>query len=169
MSDPFDFDDLAPIEIPVRIAGVAYILREASEAAACKWRNHQLKATRMADGKVTGMDGMADAEPLLVSLCLCQTNPDGTLKLDPQRNPANVPLALVLSWPARIVKPLFEKAKEISDLTEKETADALEKRLLETREKLDKLRAGENREKNLPNGSTDSFALLNPSASTSTP
>jgi hypothetical protein len=50
--------------------------------------------------------GLANVEPLLVSLCLFR------------ENGAPVLLATVRSWPARVVKSLFEKAKEISDLGE---------------------------------------------------
>jgi len=96
------------IEIPITIGGEDYVLREASGDAGCKYRNALLACTTLTDGKPSRIEGMADVEPLLVSLCLFTQG----------GRPVTVPK--VRSWPSRVVKALFEKIKEISDLDEEE-------------------------------------------------
>jgi hypothetical protein len=111
--DPFDFSDIVPAEVPVSYGGRHFILREASGDAAARYRNALLKSTKLTDGKVSSMEGMADVEPLLVSLCLWEINPAGAgVKEGP------VSLGFIRSMPARIVKALFEKVKVMSDLAE---------------------------------------------------
>ena len=69
-----DFDDLAPVTVPVTLGKRKYLLREASEDAACKYRNASLAGAEISNvsGQVTvrRVGSMADVEPLLVSLCL---------------------------------------------------------------------------------------------------
>jgi hypothetical protein len=125
-----DFNDLSVIEVPVKVAGRNYVLREATEEAACRWRNHMLRATRIGqDGRPTGIGDLADSEPLLVSLCLFEAKEDGTAG-------APVKLAAVKGWPSRVVGRLFAKAKQISELEEKEDRAALEQRLRDITDKL---------------------------------
>lgn len=108
MLDVFDFDDLSIQEFFFRYGGKEYVLREASEGAACKWRNAQLKAARFNQaGQFISADSLADTEPLLVSLCTF-TKDDGK----------PVPFNTVCGWPAKMVKQLFQKAVAISDLHE---------------------------------------------------
>jgi len=105
MTTELNFDDLTPIEIPVRIQGKNYVLREASGDAACRYRNAVLACAQLTpEGKAVSVRNLADVEPLLVSLCL----------FDEKGNPVSV--NQVRKWPARVVKALYEKAKEISDL-----------------------------------------------------
>ena len=107
MTEELNFDDIAPIEIPVVIKGKRYTLKEASGDAACRYRNAVLSALQVSKtGEVTGARNLADTEPLLVSLCL----------FDEQDKP--VPIKTVRSWPARVVRTLFEKAADISDLAD---------------------------------------------------
>jgi len=102
-----DFGDLTLIEKPVVVAGKAYTLREATGDASCKYRNAVLKCTRIGpDGTATALDNLADVEPLLVSLCL----------VDDQGH--HVHQSIIRSWPSRVVKKLFEVAKNISELGE---------------------------------------------------
>jgi hypothetical protein len=119
-----NFDDLSPVEVPVSVRGKRYTLREATGDAACKWRNAQLAATELGpDGKVMRVKGLADLEPMLVSLCL----------FDEQGKP--VPAATVREWPARVIKAVYDECKRISQLDEAaETADDLKKQ----RDELDK-------------------------------
>jgi hypothetical protein len=106
--DLFDLGDLEPKSVSYKIGGKPYQLREASSAAAAKFRNASISGAKLADGKIVGIGNVGDVEPLLVSLCLFQLGTDGVW--------ATVPLDTIKSWPARIVKPLFEMAKEISQL-----------------------------------------------------
>lgn len=131
------FDNILPVEVPVSVAGKKYVLREASGDAACRYRNALLKSTRLGpEGKPSVIDGLADVEPLLVSLCLFEVLSDGTLAKGP------VPAHVIRSWPARIQKALFERAKQISDLEERETAASLEAKITDAQTQLAAIRNG---------------------------
>lgn len=107
------FDEIELISIPVRIGGEDFVLREATAEAAGKYHDAIIKSTRMSDGKITGSDGLGGVEPLLVSLCLFRAAKSG-------RQEEAVSLIEVRSWPTRVVKPLFERVKEISELDAKD-------------------------------------------------
>lgn len=130
-----NFEDLEPRQEEVPIDGKKYLLKEASGDAACKWRNALLKATKLSpDGKVATMDGMADTEPLLVSMCLFEMGDNGGLKV--------VSLNKVRNWPHRVQRALFERAKEISELHEAgDSIEALEKQVEVLQERISKLKA----------------------------
>jgi len=116
-----DFD-LEPIVIPVRIKDKKgtihhYELREASGGDACRWRNSLLNKAKIgSDGKPTSFGNIADTEPILVALCLY-----------PEGSNERVSVDKVRSWPSRIQKALFAKAKEISDLDDDEEDKELAK------------------------------------------
>ncbi len=107
--------DLALIEIPVTIGDKKFILREAMEDAACQYQNALFHGMILGEsGKPVKIRNMADTEPLLVSLCL----------FDAELN-TNVSLETVKALPSRIVKDLFNKAKEISGIDEADTRESL--------------------------------------------
>ena len=136
-----DFGDITPIIVPVTISGEQYELREANGNVACQYRNALLKCTQLGpEGKPHKIDGMADVEPLLVSLCM----------YDSGNHP--VPITKVRSWPSRIVKELFNTAKKISQIDEEETVASLEKEKAAVEKRLDKLREGN--DPNLPSDTT---------------
>ncbi len=152
--DEFRFEDLEPIAIPVTVRGKSYTLREASSDDACKWRKHLFRAARMEGGKpVMSLDSLSDSEPLLLSYCVWETVPDKNGTLGEKR----VDLSTIRSWPNRYVRPLFEKAKEISALDEQEeTEEQIIKKIAELNDKLSKLREGkESHLGNLPTTTTD--------------
>jgi len=129
MVESLDFSTLEIIELEIAIDSKTYLLREASGDASVKYRNACLSATKVKDGKVSGFDGLADVEPLLISFCLYERKEDGT-------RGNRVKLDKIRAWPARVQKALFEKTKEISELDEdEETVESLEKKLKEAREK----------------------------------
>jgi hypothetical protein len=102
-----NFDDLSLIEVPVSIEGKKYTLREASGGAAIQYRNAMLASTKLGPGgTVTSVSGMANIEPLLVSLCLFD------------EKGKRVSEATIKNWPSRVLKTLFDRAKEISELDE---------------------------------------------------
>lgn len=105
-----------PAEEEVEIDGKIYLIREASAEAGKKWRNAQTSAARMADGKVVGLSGIADADPLLVSHCLYEVYDAGGGKTKERL----VLLSKILSWPDRIQKTLAEWVKDHSNLRELE-------------------------------------------------
>jgi hypothetical protein len=108
------FETLAPVEVPVKIGSGRYVLREASGDAACRYQNAVLKTTKLGpDGRPTDINGLADCEPLLVSLCLFEIV--HTTDSDPPKY-RPVPLSVIRSWPNRIQRALFRRAQEISGL-----------------------------------------------------
>lgn len=110
MSEDFNFS-LDEQSFPLTIAGERYIIVEASEDAAKKYKNTAMRATKFSDkGKPSGVDGLADVEPLLVSMCL--------FKLDETGARSPVLLSTVLKWPHRVVEPIYQKARELSGLKE---------------------------------------------------
>lgn len=108
MNDSLDFSDLTIQE--VMVVGPdkkTYTLREANGKAAKEHRNAIMASTQFGpDGKVTGLKDLASVEAKFVAACLWD---------EKERNPA---VQLIESWPARVQKQLYEKAKELSDLGE---------------------------------------------------
>lgn len=126
MSESFDFSGFQLIDIEVKGPdGHPYILREATGAVAKQFKNAQMSCTQFsADGKMAGVKGAADLEPLLVSKCLYRMMPDGTVG-------GTIDQRELEKWPAKVVSRLFEKAKKISGLSDSGSAwaVALEKAL----------------------------------------
>lgn len=131
--DDLDFSDITTIEMPFNLKGKSYTLREASGSAACQYRNAVMNGMTLGpDGKPVKMEGLADSEPLLVSLCV----------FDDRQNP--IALNKVRSWPNRVVKRLYEKAKKISQLDESpETVDELIKQRDELTKRIEQLQQRE--------------------------
>lgn len=133
--EPLVFESLEPIEIPVKIAGKDYVLREAGEAFASKYQNALMSSTKVVEGtdgnKSATVQGISDTEALLVSLCL--------FEIGQNNSKVNVNVNTIRTWPHRVVKPLFQKAEEISGLGANETEATLLKRLKDTQDKLNKL------------------------------
>ena len=109
----FDDNDLAPREVQVKIRGEDYVLREADAFAAIRFRNAAVAGMRMKDGKVVGVEGIANLESLLLSMCLFKVE-----QKNGERVLAKVTEGFVLKLPSRISKQLFEQAKKISELDE---------------------------------------------------
>lgn len=108
MSSELDFGSLAVVELPVKINGEEFVLREISGGNHVKYKEAQFKCRHYsADGKTVTYIGLSELEPLLVHLCLFYKNSDKHVEQDK-----------IGSWPARVQKKLFEKAREISLLKE---------------------------------------------------
>ena len=142
--DPIVFTDLAPLQVPVELGGNKFILTEASGNAAVEWKNAIMLATRMEEGKVVGLGELADSEPLLVSKCLYYADKDGGLPVrGNQADPSKlVPLNLIRSWPAKVVRKLFQRVQEISLLNEtnqEETLETLDEKIAELRSRREAL------------------------------
>ena len=136
MEEEIVFEDLEPTRVPVTHKGRKYVLVEASADVGVKYQNACIRAARMEEGHVVGMNDIADAEPLLVSLCLFHVNADG-------KQLGNVAKKDILSWPNRVVKRLYEKAKDISDLDQNQTVEQLEKSIAKLQQQLDRKRSKE--------------------------
>jgi hypothetical protein len=137
--DSLNFDDITPIEVPVTINKKSYVLREANEAGAARYKNAQFKAMKLAEGidgsKTSSIDGMAETEALLVSVCLFEKTENGGEK--------NVPIEEIKRLPHRVIEPLFKRAEEISGLQNKESKEDLVKKIKECQGKLAKIKANE--------------------------
>jgi hypothetical protein len=141
--DPIVFDSCDLIEVPVAIGKVSYKLREASGGDAIKWRNFFTRQTRInEEGKLAGLGDMADGEALLVSMCLYEVLAAGELANQP------VPITTVRAFPSRMLKVLFARCKEISELDEVDTEDALVEEIAKLTAKLEKLKGDKTPAKN---------------------
>lgn len=139
------FESPARAEVPVKIGDRSYILREADEGAATEWRLYNMRHTHLANGKVVGVSN-ADAEVLLVSLCLFEKEADGKER--------RVIVPQIKQWPPRIVRVLFQKAKEISQLSEEKPED-IKKQIEALQKKLEKETKKDEDAKNSPSATTD--------------
>lgn len=108
---PIIIDDLTPIEVPVTIKGDAYVLVEASEAAAVVYRNSHLKGIKLHNGKPSGFEGLAESDSLLLSQCLYKIN-GTTRQIVSQKE--------IQAWPHRVSKQLVERCKRLSRLEDKQ-------------------------------------------------
>ncbi len=110
----FDADDLAPREIPVRVKGRWYVMREATASALRAYKAAMARATGGTVDPSTGKPKSVDigvleeADSILLSHCMCEADKDqrATDKL--------VALSTVQSWPERYVATLVEKLREMS-------------------------------------------------------
>jgi hypothetical protein len=145
------FSDLTLREVSVEVDGPpkrSFILRECKEGDAVRYRNEQMRAAKMHEGKLVSLDGVANVEPLLVSMCLFELEEQEdrtTQEIVTTERP--VTIAEIREMPPRFVKQLFEKAREISELGEQETIASIEARMEADRKKLVQLR-GEDPAKN---------------------
>lgn len=139
-----DFGDLAPIQVPITIRKVKWILLEASGDAATRFKNANMAAGRFSpDGQRISLVGLADSEPLLVSLCLYKADKDGNLPVDAQGNAdprARASIEFVKAQPNKFQRQLFDIIKEISpDLDETPTIESIDKQIAKLQEMRAKL------------------------------
>lgn len=105
--NPIDLGTTKLVEVPVYIDGKEYVLREASGSAVVEYRSARINATSFnEEGKTQAVRGsIVVTESLLVSHCL-------------YLNDEPVPQSTLLAWPARIVRALYDKVLEISEINE---------------------------------------------------
>jgi hypothetical protein len=123
LTAPMVYDDSELKEVPISIGrgdkAKAYILRQPTAEVARKYRNTAIRAARMSDGKLVGIDGAADVEIMLVSECLHELNAEGqVLRL--------APVGVIRALPAPIVRDLFDRAKALGRLDEQPADEAKE-------------------------------------------
>lgn len=132
-----------------------YVLRAANGYAVTEYQNAKMAGMVVAgDGSTATIhDRMANVGPLLLSRCLWRpmTQPDGTTKEVP------VSIKTIQGFPGRVQEALFERAKEISEIDQPDTAEALQKQIASLQQRLEKLQAEKEPAKNEPNGMTDGF------------
>jgi len=140
----FDFADLEPVRLSIKIGKKPFVLCEADGDAGAKYRSAAARSARLNDGKVIGVEGIGDIEPLLVSRCLYYADEQGRLRVDDDDKPVRkylVEEGTIRSWPDRVQKALFNKVKEISGLDETDTIEKIEKQIANLQKKRAKLLA----------------------------
>lgn len=169
-TEPIVYATIARIEIPVTIGKERYILTEADGDAATRYRSASIRGVEMVigeDGSRTSrhLDQIAEVEPVLISRCLYIADPSNTdefiLRLDKTGNPDNsylVPITVIKRLPSKMQKMLFERTKEISELSEVEDAPSLEKQIVKLQERLAKLKAKEEETKKSSSTTQDGSA-----------
>lgn len=95
--------NLEPQTQSVTIGGRSYEMREMDSTLSARYKNAMIACGELGtDGKPRRFQGLADLEPLLVSLCL----------FDDQGQP--VALETILKWPGRVVQALHGIAKTLN-------------------------------------------------------
>jgi len=134
MTSTMDFDSIAPQEVPVRIKGKDYILKECGAGGSVTYRDAVMKASRLTPdglGIIPGA-GSAETELLLVSLCLYE-------KVE-GKDDKTVGLPFVKGLSLLILNPLYRKAREISGLNDDEnTVPLLREKIKYLTERLEAL------------------------------
>ena len=128
--------DLQPKRATAKIGGRMHIVKEANGGVAKQYKNACMRGTKMDDGKIVGMEGLADAEYLLVSLCTFSVDTLG----DGSKLERPVPQKIVESWPNHISSKLYTWIKEHSHLHEAETEEQLTREIEKLQERLSKLK-----------------------------
>jgi hypothetical protein len=101
-----EFDNPTPVEEPVKIGGEDYVIRVSGDAVV-RYRNAVMRSQIYDEnGKLARLDGLADSEPLLVSLCLFKLS-----KSNGQVVPMPVQLQTIRSWRPEIQARLYDKIK----------------------------------------------------------
>lgn len=126
-----EFDEVAPLKIPVRIGPKHYVLNQAMAGDVILYRNFIVRTTRVsATDRTASSQGYADSEPYLLSLCMREVEPGGR----------EVPVSIhtIKRWPNDILNKLFQTCQEISDMLdeEDESEEALVKKRDDANEKL---------------------------------
>lgn len=126
-------EDLQPRRFKFNHDGKRYLVTEASAGAAREYKNACFKATKLSAGKVSSLEGMADVEPLLVSLC--------TFEVPATGDPIPVSRETVNGWQHRMTQKIYDKIKEVSDLSDPTGEEGLVKEIARLEKKLEKVRA----------------------------
>lgn len=129
--ESLDFDSPAPKDVPFRYRNKSYSLREASHDKAREYRSALLASYRPGAGGLLPGENLPRTELVLLAGCV----------YDQDDKP--VPVEEMKTWPNRVIRPLFERVREMSYLTDLDTSsvDALDKeisRLQKLRDQLSK-------------------------------
>jgi hypothetical protein len=151
------FEDLEPKLVPVRVGQRRFALMEADEPATARYRNAKAGTFKLADGEVVGLGGcFGELDRLLVCSCLCEVDGNGAVRLDTNGNAAKVPELVVRKFHPSVIQALAKKVHEMSPWLEgiKETPESLERQIAALRERLERLRNGDDPAKKARNGTT---------------
>lgn len=140
-SGGFDFDDLTPQFKPVKYLKKQFVVKEARGRAVVAYRNSAMRAAKMKDQEIVGIDGLADSEIVLVAACLFEVRPDILINDKPKE--LTVSETFVRDMPYRVVKPLYDWIKAVSEIDEGEDEASLLKQKAAVEKKLAKLHQGD--------------------------
>ncbi len=146
--EQMDYEDLEPVMVSVTLGKgdrkVNYLLREATAAAAVKYKNKQAAAMKFSgSGELQSVGDVGDADLLLVSMCLCETvqGKPTELKIDKNGNACTVPVNTISRWKTSVYNALAERIKEISPgLEDTPTEEGILKQMAVLQRHLDKIR-----------------------------
>lgn len=136
-----DFGTVGVKEIQItNLLGRDYVLREASGAAAIRYRSQQAEAIRTnEEGTPVGFNrGMIESEATLVGDCLYEVAPVNGV---PTVKGRPVGAGHVQTFPSHVLKTLYEKCREISNLDPEDEEslakqmEVLGKRIVEVRKR----------------------------------
>lgn len=117
-----NYDDLSPQAFEFSWKGREYVLREPSEAAVLLFRQAQLKGGSMVEGKTTvSIERIYESQSILVASCTFEKLKDGA--------ESQAKAEVVKSFPARVVKDLFQRAKKMGELDEDDTEEGIAKQI----------------------------------------
>jgi hypothetical protein len=134
MFENFDFGSLQLIEVPITGPDrKKYMLREASGDAVAKFNNARARCVRFQNGGMSAVDGQGDLEPLLVSYCLFEVYDTGEVATK------SVPVAMVRNWPERVIRRIYDKAREISEIDQDGSLEDLKKQRDKLNEQIAKM------------------------------
>lgn len=105
--EEMSFESLDRIIVPITIGSRKFKLYDASEDAAVKFQNIASRAAKFTGGELSGIEGAANVEPLLVSMCLWEVKDGQEISISEGE---------IRKWPSRVVKPIFDKARKISGM-----------------------------------------------------
>lgn len=136
-----DFSNLEPVRIPLKVGTKSYVIMEASAGAAVAYENAMSGAIRFAHNSPERIQGMAEADPILVSNCVGKADGSGGLRLDTDGNPVTLGIKEVKAWPNSVFRAVYDKIKEISPDLEKKivTIEGLTSQIDKLTEQRDKM------------------------------
>lgn len=156
-TESMEFEEQELAEVLVKIGSRQYILQEANGDVVVQHRNAVLAYTKYtSEGSIASLSGIASAEPLLISKCLYTTVPvDKDKPEGPVVKGKLAGLEFVNNLRHKTMKKLFNRLKEISDMNDDESLEALKQQ----RDDLDKkIKSMEESEDRLKNSSSDTPA-----------
>jgi len=146
----YNYDDDVPDEFRFTVNRTNYILREPSEDVNVRLRTQQFRNARMTDGKITqNLDSLAESQVILLAGCVVYADGPNMDKLISAKD--------IKTWPSRVTKDVFMRARKMGRMDEEDTEENLTARIKELEERLDALRNGhtaEARSKNEPSATT---------------
>src|SRR5690554_6057155 len=112
-----NLESLEDIEIPFTYKGEKFLIKEATADDARVYKNFLMSRTSVGpDGTPVGFKDIADIEILLVGRCLYRPDSKEPIGKD-----------VVAKWSNRVIRPIYETIKKISELSADEEDEKKDK------------------------------------------